>query len=84
MEGDTEISVSHISFLPKASDHGRNITCRAENTILQDSAIADSFQLDVHCKFVTKHIVLTNYWYYISKGFKLKKKRPTIWSFMLT
>ena len=44
------VTESTFKFVPKASDHGRTITCRAENTEIQNAAIEDHWKLTVHCK----------------------------------
>lgn len=48
-DGDS-VTVSRMEFRPKASDHLREITCRAENTNIRGSAIEDTIRLRVHCK----------------------------------
>jgi hypothetical protein len=41
-----------MMFHPKINDHEKEITCRAENTEIHNSAIDDSKLLNVHCKFL--------------------------------
>ena len=36
------MTVSRIYFRPKASDHEKSVTCRAENTNIEGSAIEDT------------------------------------------
>ncbi|CAB4067553.1 unnamed protein product [Lepeophtheirus salmonis] len=40
-------SISHIRLRPKASDHGKDITCRSENTNILGSAIQSDLRLNV-------------------------------------
>jgi len=44
------VNVSVLSFTPHIDDHGRVLSCRAENPDLENSAIQDSLLLKVHCK----------------------------------
>ena len=43
--------MSVLSFKPEIRDHGKVLTCRAENPGLEKSAIQDSLLLKVHCKY---------------------------------
>ena len=56
-EDGESVTVSNITFLPKASDHLKEITCRAENTNIKGSAIEDTLRLAVHCKYCPVHTV---------------------------
>ena len=49
-ENGESVTTSRIEFHPKASDHQKEITCRAENTNIRGSAIEDTQKLVVHCK----------------------------------
>ena len=44
------MTVSKMMFHPKINDHEKEITCRAENTEILNSAIDDNKLLNVHCK----------------------------------
>ena len=44
------ITKSLLYFVPRPSDHGKTLTCRAENTELTHAAIEDHWRLTVHCK----------------------------------
>ena len=37
-----------LPFTPTAADHGRTITCRAENVDIPGAAIEDHWKLTVH------------------------------------
>ena len=45
------VNMSVLSFKPEIRDHGKVLTCRAENPGLEKSAIQDSLLLKVHCKY---------------------------------
>ena len=42
--------MSRVYFRPRASDHGRAVTCRAENTNIRGSAIEDTIRMTVNCE----------------------------------
>ena len=42
-----------IKYSPKRSDNGMEITCRAVNPSMAGSALEDTVQLRVMCKFCT-------------------------------
>jgi hypothetical protein len=50
-ENGETVTVSRILFHPKINDHEKEITCRAENTEILNSAIDDNKILNIHCKF---------------------------------
>ena len=41
---------SVISYVPKISDHGKELSCRVDNPGLPNSAIEDSLKLEIHCE----------------------------------
>ena len=41
---------SVLSFRPGTGDHGAVLACRAENSLLPDSGIEDTWTLTVYCK----------------------------------
>lgn len=43
------ISTSVLKLTPRVGDHGKSLTCRAENTRLEGSALEDSWKLAVFC-----------------------------------
>ena len=45
------VTNSLIEYHPRRSDHGQRITCRAENPEMIGSAIEDSLDLSVMCKY---------------------------------
>ena len=44
------LTTSTVHFKPSAIDHGKVLSCRADHSILPDSALEDSWLLDVYCK----------------------------------
>lgn len=46
------ISVSSLSFVVTADDNGKKLICRAQNPHLPESALQDSADLSVQCKYV--------------------------------
>ena len=42
--------MSRVYFRPRASDHQRAVTCRAENTNIRGSAIEDTIRVTVNCE----------------------------------
>ena len=47
------VTTSMIKYSPKRSDNGMEITCRAVNPEMAGSALEDTVQLRVMCKFCT-------------------------------
>ena len=41
---------SRVAFVPEIDDHEKELLCRVDNPLLEDSAIEDSFVLEVHCE----------------------------------
>ncbi|RWS11691.1 hypothetical protein B4U79_07853, partial [Dinothrombium tinctorium] len=52
ISSDGNLSSSALSFIPSREDHGKQISCRVENPAIEDSAIEDRIQLNVHCTFL--------------------------------
>ncbi|XP_076336891.1 nephrin-like isoform X1 [Tachypleus tridentatus] len=48
VSADGNHTVSTVNFIPKIEDNGKNITCRAENLLLKESAILDTWELLVY------------------------------------
>ncbi|XP_076310486.1 protein turtle-like [Tachypleus tridentatus] len=48
ISADGNHTVSTVSFIPKVKDNVKNITCRADNLLLQESAITDVWNLLVY------------------------------------
>lgn len=44
------LTSSSLTFLPKAEDNGKILSCRAQNPALSNSAIEDGWTLTVYCK----------------------------------
>ncbi|GBM74992.1 hypothetical protein AVEN_231524-1 [Araneus ventricosus] len=44
------LTLSTLSFVPNAEDHGKKFTCTAKNPSLPDSLIEDTRTITVHCK----------------------------------
>lgn len=44
------LTVSRVYFRPRASDHLKPVTCRAENTNIRGSAIEDTIRMIVNCE----------------------------------
>ena len=62
---------SILHFHPRPTDHGKTLTCRAENTELSHAAIEDHWKLVIHCKFLGAKIqILKKYLY--KKQFSIK------------
>ena len=49
-------------------DHGRKISCRAENPLLQNSVKTDEKILEVYCKFTIVYCTLPSNQNYVSKN----------------
>ncbi|XP_076336476.1 protein turtle homolog B-like [Tachypleus tridentatus] len=45
---DSNITLSTVTFIPKAKDNLKNITCRADNSLLKDSVVSDVHSLEVY------------------------------------
>ncbi|XP_045776317.1 nephrin-like [Maniola jurtina] len=45
---DTNTTTSILTFVPEAEDHDSNLVCRAENPRVANSAIEDTWRLNVH------------------------------------
>ena len=41
---------SRLALVPEIEDHGKELLCRVDNPLIEDSAIEDSIVLDVHCE----------------------------------
>lgn len=48
-------TLSILTFVPVIDDDGKYLTCRAENTMIADSALEDKWRLNVHCKYIIVH-----------------------------
>ena len=44
------ISKSVLTLRPRHEDDQKVLTCRAENTEMEEGALQDSWRLTVHCK----------------------------------
>lgn len=44
------LTVTTVQFTPSIDDHGKILSCRADHVILPDSALEDSWELNVYCK----------------------------------
>lgn len=44
------VTISILTITPSYEDHGKFISCQAENTMIPGSAIEDSWKLEVHCR----------------------------------
>ncbi|GIY00847.1 ig-like domain-containing protein [Caerostris darwini] len=44
------LTLSTLSFVPTADDHGKKFTCTAKNPSLSNSLIEDTRTITVHCK----------------------------------
>lgn len=44
------LTISVVHFTPAAEDNGKILSCRSDHSILPDSALEDSYLLDVYCK----------------------------------
>ena len=51
IEKNRDITKSTIYFTPHDTDNGKMIGCRAENKMILDSGIEDSWTLTVYCKY---------------------------------
>ena len=49
-----------LRFQPRPTDHGKTLTCRAENTELSNAAIEDHWRLTIHCKPISKNVLLAS------------------------
>ena len=59
------VTKSVLHFHPRPSDHGKTVTCRAENTELSHAAIEDNWKLTIHCKtFYYRIVAIRNMCYY--------------------
>ena len=52
------VTKSILHFHPRPTDHGKTLTCRAENTELSHAAIEDHWKLVIHCKFLGLKILV--------------------------
>jgi hypothetical protein len=43
-------TISTVNFTPSIDDNGKILSCRADHAILPDSALEDSWILDVYCE----------------------------------
>ena len=48
---------SRLVFVPEIDDHEKELLCRVDNPLLDDSAIEDSFILHVHCEYSRYRLV---------------------------
>ena len=46
-----DVTKSTVYFTPNIQDNGKMIGCRAENKMIPDSGIDDSWTLTVYCKY---------------------------------
>lgn len=44
-------SLSVLTYIPSMEDDGKYLTCRSENTFIENSAIEDKWRLVVHCEY---------------------------------
>lgn len=44
------ITTSILTMTPSSEDHGKFLSCQAENIMIPGSAIEDSWKLEVHCR----------------------------------
>lgn len=44
-------SLSVLTYIPSVEDDGKYLTCRSENTFIENSAIEDKWRLVVHCEY---------------------------------
>ena len=63
------ISKSVLTFRPRHEDDQKMLTCRAENTQMEEGALQDSWRLTVHCKLELQMKIL--------KDFTITEKAPT-------
>ncbi|RWS15156.1 nephrin-like protein, partial [Dinothrombium tinctorium] len=57
ISNDGNLTSSTLSFTPSREDNGKHISCRVENPAIENSAIEDEIQLNVHCKFACRYIL---------------------------
>jgi hypothetical protein len=50
ISNDGNVTVSTLKFRPRMEDHGRKISCRAENPLLPNSVKLDEKLLEVYCE----------------------------------
>ena len=62
------ISKSVLTFRPRHEDDHKMLTCRAENTQMEEGALQDSWRLTVHCKLELQTKIL--------KDFTIMEKAP--------
>ena len=48
MVDNGNVTVSQLEYRPVASDQGRTVTCRAENTEIEGAALEDNWKLTIH------------------------------------
>ena len=54
MSPDGSVSTTRVSFVPTESDHGRFLTCRAENPHLPaNNGVEDQWKISVQCESLT-------------------------------
>lgn len=46
------VTTSILHFVPSSEENGQTLYCRADHSILPDSALEDSWTLNVHCKYI--------------------------------
>lgn len=45
------MTISTVHFMPQAEDNGKVLSCRSDHSILPDSALEDSWLIDVYCEY---------------------------------
>ena len=54
---DGSVSTTRVAFVPSESDHGRFLTCRAENPHLpKNNGVEDQWKISVQCESLSKTI----------------------------
>lgn len=65
------LAISTLHFKPTADADGKQLTCRAENSLLSDhrlSSIETHVQLDVQCKFIIYYILDLFFFTHLNTG----------------